>query len=100
MRPIGEVDMSARRHTRSIAAAVVMVCMLGATAGRGAAQVVGGSIGGTITDDTGGALPGTTVTVTNRTNGTSQVVTTGERGNYRAVALQPAPYTIAVDLSG
>ncbi len=64
------------------------------------AQVVGGSIGGTVTDDTGGALPGVTVTVTNRSNGTSQVLTTGERGNYRAVALQPAPYAIAVELSG
>ena len=31
-----------------------------------AAQVVGGSIGGTVTDDTGGALPGVTVTVTNK----------------------------------
>src|SRR5262249_59830448 len=64
------------------------------------AQVVGGSIGGTITDDTGGALPGVTVTVTNRANGTSQVLTTGDRGNFRAVALQPAPYTIGVELSG
>ena len=36
------------------------------------AQVVGGSIGGIVTDDTGGALPGVTVTVTNRANGTSR----------------------------
>ena len=40
-----------------------------------AAQVVGGSIGGTITDGTGGALPGVTVTVTNKANGTNQVLT-------------------------
>ena len=64
-----------------------------------AAQVVGGSISGTVTDDTGGALPGVTVTVTNKINGASQVLITGE-GNYRAVALQPAPYAIAVELSG
>src|SRR5258706_15295373 len=64
------------------------------------AQVVGGSIGGTVTDDTGGALPGVTITVTNTANGTSQTVTTGERGNYRAVALQPAPYAVTAELSG
>ena len=28
------------------------------------------------------------------------MLTTGERGNYRAVALQPAPYTISIDLAG
>ena len=95
--------MSARRHTRWIVVGVgtVAVLLMMALAERPVgAQVVGGSIGGTITDDTGGALPGTTVTVTNRANGATQVVTTGERGNYRAVALQPAPYTIAADISG
>jgi len=79
---------------------IVAALGLVATPRPAAAQVVGGSIGGTVTDDTGGALPGVTVTVTNRSNGTAQVLTTGERGNYRAVALQPAPYAIAVELSG
>ena len=95
--------MSARPHARwmFVGAGTVAVLLMMALAARPvAAQVVGGSIGGTITDDTGGALPGTTVTVTNRANGATQVVTTGERGNYRAVALQPAPYTIAADISG
>jgi hypothetical protein len=64
------------------------------------AQVVGGSIGGTVTDDTGSALPGVTISVTNTANGATQMLTTGERGNYRAVALQPAPYSITAELSG
>lgn len=64
------------------------------------AQVVGGSIGGVVTDDTAAALPGVTVTVTNVANGVSQAVTTGERGNYRVVALQPSKYVIAAELSG
>src|SRR4029078_10980533 len=38
--------------------------------------------------------------VTNTANGATQTVTTGERGNYRAVALQPAPYSITAELSG
>jgi carboxypeptidase family protein/TonB-dependent receptor-like protein len=76
----------------------VLVLLLAAASAR--AQVVGGSIGGTITDDTGGALPGVTVTMTNTANGATQVVTTGERGNYRVVALQPAPYRVTAELSG
>ncbi|MBI3403275.1 MAG: TonB-dependent receptor [Acidobacteria bacterium] len=95
--------MKAQRHwSLSVigawTATFLLLVMLAPRAG--AAQVVGGSIGGTVTDDSGGALPGATVTVTNKANGTSQVLTTGERGNYRAVALPPAPYTIAVELSG
>ncbi len=71
-----------------------------AHASNAAAQVVGGSIGGVVTDETAAALPGVTVTVTNVENGVSQVVTTGERGNYRVVALQPSKYLISAELSG
>ena len=41
-----------------------------------------------------------TVTVTNTNNGATQVLVTGAEGNYRAVALQPAPYEIAAELTG
>lgn len=63
-------------------------------------QVSGANIGGVVTDDTGGALPGVTVTLTNQANGASQVLVTGAEGNYRAVALQPAMYEISAELSG
>lgn len=65
-----------------------------------AAQVVGGSIGGVVTDETAAALPGVTVSVTNVENGVSQTVTTGDRGNYRVVALAPSRYLITAELSG
>jgi hypothetical protein len=60
----------------------------------------GANIGGTVTDDTGALLPGVTVTITNRANGVSQTVVTGAEGHFRAIALQPAPYEIEVQLSG
>ena len=64
------------------------------------AQGTGANIGGVITDDTGGALPGVTVTITNKANGGVQTTVTGAAGNYRAVALQPAPYEVKAELSG
>jgi hypothetical protein len=68
--------------------------------GAGARAQSGGAIGGTVVDQSGAALPGATVTITNLANGYVETLVTGERGNYRAVALQPAPYDITVDLSG
>src|SRR5262249_31748264 len=65
----------------------------------GVAQV-GASVSGTVKDSTGAALPGVTVTVTNKNSGASQTLVTGPDGNYRAVNLPPAPYDIATELSG
>lgn len=61
---------------------------------------VGANVEGTISDSTGGAVAGASVTITNTRNGESQVQVTGEAGNYRAVNLQPAPYTISVEAKG
>lgn len=63
-------------------------------------QAVGANVGGVVTDETGAHVPGVTVTITNKANGRTQVLVTGSEGNYRAVALQPAPYQIKAELSG
>jgi hypothetical protein len=41
-----------------------------------------------------------TVTITNKANGTTQVLVTGSQGEYRAVALQPAPHEVRAELPG
>ncbi|MBI1874161.1 MAG: TonB-dependent receptor [Acidobacteria bacterium] len=64
------------------------------------AQGAGANVGGVITDDTGAALPGVTVTIVNKANGSQQTMVTGPEGNYRAVALQPATYVMSAELSG
>jgi outer membrane receptor protein involved in Fe transport len=64
------------------------------------AQSAGASVGGVVADDTGGALPGATVTITNRSNGVVQTTVTGAEGRYRVVALQPAAYDISAELQG
>jgi hypothetical protein len=83
-----------------ILAALFVGLMSAAGPRRAVAQVGAGNVGGTVVDESGAALPGVTITVTNRSNGIVQTFVTGERGNYRAVALQPAPYEIRAELPG
>ena len=64
------------------------------------AQAVGAIVSGIVSDGSGARLPGATVTITNVSNGRTQAVVSGEHGEYRAVALQPAPYRIAADMAG
>jgi hypothetical protein len=78
---------------------LALVAILGMTPAALFAQV-GASLGGFVSDDTGASLPGVTVTITNTSNGTTQVLVTGPDGNFRAVALSPAPYQIKAELSG
>ena len=82
-----------------------LAILLGLSAVLGGTSVyaqIGGAanIGGAIVDDSGAALPGVTVMVTNRANGRSQTLLTGGDGRYRAVALQPGPYEIEASLLG
>jgi hypothetical protein len=76
----------------------ILVCAV-ASAGEVRGQS-GGAIGGSVVDESGATLPGATVTLTNLSNGYVETLVTGERGNYRAVALQPAPYEIRVEIAG
>ena len=54
---------------------------------------------GTVRDNTGGVLPGVTVTATNEAQGTSYVGVTDDKGLYR-IALRPGVFRITADLSG
>ena len=65
-----------------------------------AAQVLYGSLVGNITDDTGGALPGATVTITQTETGASHEAVTDNAGAYRFSTVQPGTYTITVKLTG
>jgi hypothetical protein len=63
-------------------------------------QAANGSIEGTVTDSSGGALPGVTVTVTNLNTGLERSVVTNERGLYRAPLLPLGTYKVAAELPG
>src|SRR6266540_3360706 len=57
-------------------------------------------ISGVVADETGGALPGVTVTITHVDTSLSRTLVTDQQGRYRAAALEPGTYDISAELSG
>jgi outer membrane receptor protein involved in Fe transport len=64
------------------------------------AQRTTGQIVGTVTDTSGAALPGATVTLKGETIVGEQTSTTNEKGFYRFVNLPPGVYTVTFTLPG
>jgi hypothetical protein len=64
------------------------------------AQAVYGSVNGTVTDASGAAIPGATVTVTDENKGTSVTTKTNESGNYTVEHMIPDLYTVKVEMTG
>jgi hypothetical protein len=61
---------------------------------------VNGTISGTITDPSGAAISGATVTAKNTLNGVSQTTKTNTTGGYLFSDMPPATYTITVENTG
>lgn len=64
------------------------------------AQVVGGSISGTVSDATGGRIKGATVVVRNEETGTERTLVTDSSGRYAAPSLAVGSYEIDVTDAG
>ena len=80
-----------------VAAAAVLVSPARAIAQIGQTA----TLTGTVTDASGGVLPGVTVTVTGEAViGGSRTAVTDENGVYRFPALPPGTYTVKVELTG
>jgi outer membrane receptor protein involved in Fe transport len=58
------------------------------------------TLSGTVTDSSGAALPGVTVTVTSPALQGERTATTGDAGTYLFPSLPPGAYTVTFDLSG
>ncbi len=59
-----------------------------------------GEINGTITDASGAATPGVTVTLTNSGTGLARILKTNDQGIYAAPALTPGLYSIKIEQKG
>src|SRR5512146_2847218 len=63
-------------------------------------QSSNGSISGTVTDESGGALPGVTVSAVNAATGVERNAVTNATGRYQIALLPPGTYGVKADLSG
>jgi len=70
------------------------------TARNAHAQVVGGTLSGTITDATGAALPNVAILVHNDETGNERRLTTGQDGRYAAPSIPVGTYTVTAQLDG
>src|SRR5690242_2706046 len=64
------------------------------------AQTVNASLTGSVTDSSGAAVPGATVTATNVATGVAIKTLADETGNYTVASLPPATYNITVEKPG
>ncbi|MBI2834526.1 MAG: TonB-dependent receptor [Acidobacteria bacterium] len=65
-----------------------------------AAQVINAEITGSVSDESGGVLPGASLTAHNTQTGLERSAVTDENGRYRLMALTPGAYTIRTELAG
>ncbi len=65
-----------------------------------AAFAQGGEISGTVRDESGGVIPGVTVTLRNSDTGVTRTEVTGTNGRYLFANLNPGPYEITAELPG
>ena len=82
-----------------VACWLVLVCVVLSVAPV-RAQEAGGTIEGTVTDDSGGAVVNATVTIKNIATGVERTVATNGNGFYVAPNLVPGEYAVRTDLSG
>jgi hypothetical protein len=86
---------------QGIGKVVMLVTCIAGSALPAQAQGVG-AIGGTITDDSGGVLPGATVTLSNPRGsiGGNQTTLTDDRGAFQFLRLVPGAYEVRAELGG
>jgi protocatechuate 3,4-dioxygenase beta subunit len=80
-----------------LAVSLMICCALSAAA---IGQAVYGNIFGTVTDQSGAAVPGATVTITNLGTNVSVTTKTNSTGNYNQTRLVPGTYRVKVEAPG
>jgi outer membrane receptor protein involved in Fe transport len=77
-----------------------LLALLMVTAGSASAQTFRGIILGTVTDSSGGSVPGATVTIKNVDTGLTRTLTTSDDGSYSAPELPIGNYSVTVEKQG
>ena len=87
-------------HNWKLSAAVISLGIALAANGFGQAAAMNGEITGTVTDPSGAAVSGATVSIANADTGFRQSAKTGETGLYRFTVLPLGTYEIEVQAAG
>ena len=88
-----------RNSTKAAAfAAMFLVCLL--CPSRCSGKAAQGVSAGTVTDQSGGAIPAGKVTLTDVNRGVARTLTTDAAGAYAAPNLTPGTYTVHVEFMG
>lgn len=84
-----------------LAASVVSLSAAATIATPAAAQTITSGIEGEVTDESGAAIAGATVTITDTRTGQTRTLTAGSNGSFRAGSLPPGgPYTVTATAPG
>ncbi len=86
-------------HALRCSSAILLILAIGFSA-PALAQVAGGTLSGTVSDPSGGAVPQATVEIENVATGVERTVTTDANGFYTTVNLLPGTYRIKVAAAG
>ncbi len=87
-----------RQWTACLLVAGLTAVGVGATPARASAQVLYGSVVGTVTDPQGYRVPGANIVITNADNGLKRETTTNTQGEYTIVNVQPGTYTVRISM--
>jgi hypothetical protein len=87
------------KSTRSVFRGLVFSAPFLLSAGVAFAQSTS-SVAGTVTDTTGAAVPGASVTIHGIATGAERLTVTDSSGNFTAPSLQPGNYTVTVSAPG
>ncbi len=89
-----------KTKSRGVSVVLAVALLLSGVACGLYAQAVRGSLLGTVTDATGGVVPGAKVTITEINTGISRGMETNASGNYSFPALEPGRYRVTVEQAG
>src|SRR4051812_17401275 len=89
-----------RRRPGRLATAVLAIAVLLLSPSTARAQAVTGGLVGNLTDQSGLALPGATVTITETGTNISHTAVTNEAGYYTFPSLKDGTYRVAGELAG